>query len=148
MIPVGAGKTTNTLTRIGVWFVCLLVSVTAFSLFFRTGAFFVFRATMTFALPVWFLYLPFVIVLKDAEQRRGWIIVASGIAIGPASLALWGLILQLRGGDKHTIWQGDGIGLGVLQGMICAAIVGFLMTACYAIALKVICRRSSALKAP
>ena len=51
--------------------------------------------TMTLALPIWCLYLPFVIALKDAEEWRIWIILFSGILIGPASLASWGLILQL-----------------------------------------------------
>jgi hypothetical protein len=60
---------------------------------------------MIFALPFWCLYLPFVIALKDAEQRRIWTILFSGILIGPASVAVWCLILQIRGGDLHKIWQ-------------------------------------------
>jgi hypothetical protein len=58
--------------------------------------------------------------------------------IGPASLALWGLILDLKG--AHSIWQGDGIGLGLASVLILALLVGFLTAAFYVIALKVIHR--------
>jgi hypothetical protein len=97
-----------------------------------------------FAIPVWCLYLPFVIALKDAEGRRRWIILLSGILMGPTSLALWGLTLQLRGADPHNIWQGDPlIGLGGIAAMIFAAIVGFLTTSFYLIALRVLRRRTT-----
>jgi hypothetical protein len=56
-----------------------------------------------FALPVWFLYLPFTVKLKDAEDRRIWIILVSGILIGPLALTVWCLILQLLGGDARAI---------------------------------------------
>lgn len=132
----------KTSLRIGIWLGCFLLTVTAFSLFFG-AAFFVFRITVEFAFPVWVLYLPIVVLLKDAEKPRSWIILGSGLFIGPASLGLWGLILQLRGGDSHTIWQGDGIGLGVFQGMFYAAILGGLMAAGYVAVLKAIHRRFS-----
>ncbi len=59
-----------------------------------------------------------------------------------ASLALWCLILQLRGGDPHTIWYGDPlIGVGGIAAMICALTVGFLTTYFYVLALRVLHRR-------
>ena len=145
----------NTLRRIGLWFGSLLFSVTLFSLlftllftglgFFRAGSVVLtFRVSVLFAFPVWCLYLPFVIAFKDAEQRRGWTILFSGILVGPASLGLWGLILQLRGGDPYTIWHGDPLLFGLRGGMICALIVGFLTTSFYVIALKALHRRSIA----
>jgi hypothetical protein len=141
----GASNLMNTLKRIGLWFGSLLLSVTLFSLLFsRASVFFIFGVTMTLALPVWCLYLPFVIALKDAEERRIWTILFRGILIGPASLALWCLILQLRGGDPHTIWQGAPPGLGCNSAVILALIVGFLTTSFYVIALKVLHRRSTA----
>jgi len=101
---------------------------------------------MTFAFPVWCLYLPFVLALRDAEGSRIRTILVSGLLIGPVSLALWGLILQLRGGDPHLIWHGDPL-LGVLGGvaamMIFALIVGFLTAFSYVIALKLLYRRST-----
>jgi hypothetical protein len=147
----------NTLRRIGLWFGSLLLSVTLFSLlfnvlfsgpgFFRVGTvLLIFRVTLIFALPVWCLYLPFVIALKNAEERRIWTILVSGILIGPASLVLWSLILQLRGGDPDTIWQGDPLAFGVSGVMIFALIVGFLTTSFYVIALKVLHHRSTAVK--
>ncbi len=132
----------NTLRRIGLWFGSLLFSVTLFSVLFTGGRAVIFRVTMMFALPAWCLYLPFVIALKDAEQGRIWIILFSGILIGPASLILWGLIPQLRGGDPVAIWQGDPLIGGTALVMICALMVGFLTTCVYVIALKVLYRRS------
>ena len=155
---ITSGESTSTKRRIGLWFGSLLVAVTLFSLFFclffgssgflRIGpAFLVFRVAMTFAFPVWCLYLPIVIALKDPEGRRIWTILVIGILIGPASLALWGLILLLRGGDPHMIWNGDpllGTLGGIAAGMVFALIVGFLTTSSYVIALKVLYRRSTA----
>ena len=142
----------NTLRRIGLWFGSLLLSATLFSLLFSGARIFgpgsvlpIFRVTMIFALPVWCLYLPFVIALKDAEQRRIWTTLFSGILIGPASLALWCVILQLRGADPHKIWQGDPlIGLGCITVMVFTLIVGFLTTSFYVIALRILHRRSTA----
>ena len=161
MMTSGEGTSTNTFRRIGLWFGSLLVAVTLFSLLFclffgrggfrRIGpVFLVFRVAMMFALPVWCLYLPLVIALKDAEGRRIWTILVSGILIGPASLALWGLILLLRGGDPHMIWYGDPLLCtlgGIEAGMVFALIVGFLTTSSYVLALKGPYRRSTASQA-
>ena len=154
MIISGTSKLINTLRRISLSLGSLLFSVTLFTLLFglflrSQGLFraepllFILRFTMIFALPVWCLYLPFVAALKDAEERRIWTILFSGILIGPVSLALWGLILQLRGGDSHNIWQGDPL-LGVLSGvaasLIYALIVGFLAASFYVMALRTLHR--------
>ncbi len=145
----------NALRRISLSLGSLLLSATLFTLLFslllnRVALFraesllFIFRLTMTFALPVWCLYVPFVIALKDAEERRIWNILFSGTLIGPVSLALWGLILWLKGGDPHKIWLGDplfGVLGGIAAAMIYALIVGFLTTSFYVIALRVLQRR-------
>src|SRR6185312_12639855 len=72
-----------------------------------------------------------VLALRDAEGSRICPIIVSEILIGPAALALLGLILQLRGGHPNLIWHGDPL-LGVLGGiavmMFFAAIIGFLTT--------------------
>jgi hypothetical protein len=151
VINSGASNLINTLRRIGLWFGSLLLSVALFSLFFALlnsgpgffraeSVFFTFRVTMIFALPAWFLYLPFVIALRDAEERRSLTILASGTVVGPASLVLWGLLLQLGGADPQTIWQGDPLAFGFLESMIFALIVGFLTTSFYVVALKVLHR--------
>jgi hypothetical protein len=135
----GTRNSMTTVKNIALWFCSLLLSVSLFSLFYGPVAFsFVFRITMIFALPVAFLYLPFVIKFSDAEDGRIWAILGSGTMIGPASLVLWGLILDLKG--THSIWQGDAIGLGLAAGLIFALVVGFLTTTFYVIALKVIHR--------
>ena len=131
----------NVFGRIGLWFGCLLFSVTLFSLGWGAAAYNVFRLTTIFALPVACLYLPFVIALKDAERRRIWTILLSGILIGPAVPGLLGLFLQLRGQlrseDGHKVWRSEPLtGLGLGSAMIYALIVGFLTTVCYVIALK------------
>ena len=92
---------------------------------------------MMFAFPVWCLYSPFVIATNLLEGWRIWAILVSGVLIGPTSLALWGLILLLRGGDPNVIWYGDPLGMGLRAGMVFALIVGFLTTSSYLIALKV-----------
>jgi hypothetical protein len=133
----------NTFMRVGLWIGSVLFSVTLFSLLLSlTGSFFIiFQVAITFALPVGLLYLPIVALLKTAQGWRMWVTLVTGTLVGPASLALWGVILQLRGGNAHTIWQGDGIGLGVAPAIILASLVGLLTTAIYVIVLKVLHRR-------
>jgi hypothetical protein len=110
--------------RMGLWFGSLLLGITLFSLLmtmsplfgisrsFQVGAvLLIFRITMGFAFPAWCLYLPLVMAFKDAEEKRLWTLLVSGILIGPASLVLWGLILQVRGGDPQKIWHGDPLAL-------------------------------------
>jgi hypothetical protein len=106
----------------------------------------IFRITMTFAFPAWCLYLPFVMALQDAAARRIWTLLVSGILIGPASLVLWGLILQVRGGDPQKIWHSDPLAFGMGWAMIFALIVGLLTTSCYVIALKFLHHHSTAAK--
>lgn len=140
----------DTLARVGVWLGSLLLSVALFSLSlslfpcWRGGAPLIFYVTLIFALPVWCLYLPIVVALKNAEDWRMWIILVSGILIGPASVAVRGLMLLQWGGDPQEIWHGDpllgGAG-GVGVGMISALIVGFLAASSYGIALKVLHHR-------
>jgi len=134
----------NAFSRIGLSFGCLLLSAILFSLcftgVFRAGPFLpVFRIALVFALPVWCLCLPFVIALKEARRIRTTLF--GGILIGPASIGLWCLILQLRGGDPYQIWRGDPLtGIGGLAALICALIVGFLTTSLYLLVLRVLHR--------
>jgi hypothetical protein len=148
LIP-DASHPRDTLRRIGLWFVCLPMAVALFSLLFtllfnRAAFTFsivpIFQPIMMFALPVWCLYLPWVIALKDAEGRRIWTILFSGSLIGPASVFLWCFILQIFG---NNAWRADPLtGIGGVSGMIFAFIVGFFMTCLYVIALKVVHRLS------
>ncbi|HMG84292.1 MAG TPA: hypothetical protein VK574_01030 [Terracidiphilus sp.] len=141
----------NALGHIGLWFSSLLVAVLLFSLVFsrifvEAGPIFpIFRITLTCALPVACLYMPVLIVLRNTEeQRMPIIILLGGILIGPASIALWGLVLQWTGGDSHTIWHGDPLtGVGGFAMMLFALIVGSLTTFFYIFALKVTHRRWS-----
>jgi hypothetical protein len=124
--------------RVGLSFVCLLLADALFSLILALWltmagsarislAIPVFRVAMIFALPVWCVWLPIVIATKDAEGRKIWTILLSGILVGPASIALWSLILLLRGANQQMVWHGDPL-LGDLGGgiacMIFALIVG------------------------
>jgi hypothetical protein len=138
----------NLLTRIGLWFGCLLLAVGLFSVlfirFFSPGGevMFIFRITMMFAFPVWLLCLPIIVKLRNAEDNRIWIILLSGILIGPLALTIWYLILQLFGGDAHAIWHGDDLAPSTVACMIFASVVGFLTTLLYGIALKILHRQS------
>jgi hypothetical protein len=135
-----------TLVRILLWLGSLVIAVCLFSLLLSRGesdgsVVFMFRVTMIFALPVWLLYLPLVVLLKDAEGRRWWVLLVSGAFIGPLCLFLWGLILQLRGENAHVVWQGDGEAPGIAGLMVFASIVGFLTTGLYAVGLKLFSRK-------
>lgn len=131
------------LGRIGLWFSSLLVAGLLFSVVFSliVGAagtiFLIFRITMTFALPVGCLYLPVLIALRNREDQRMPLILLGGILIGPASMALWGIVLECRGGDAHTIWHGDPLtGVGGFVAMLFALIIGSLTTFFYFLGLK------------
>jgi hypothetical protein len=50
---------------------------------------------------------------------------------GAAAMAVWSLILQLKGGHPHTVWFGDPlIGIGGIVGVVFALIVAFLTGCC------------------
>jgi hypothetical protein len=125
--------------NIGLWFLSVLLSVGLFSLvlYGPGSAAFVFRITMKFALPVACLYLPLVITQKDAEEGRMRVIAGSGIVIGPAVMALWGLILVALG--KPHVIEGDPLApIGLVAVLVMAFIVGSLTTILYITALKLI----------
>jgi len=137
----------NVIQRIGLWFCSLLLGVSIFSVFFGGAALVVFRVAMMFAFPVAVLYLPVVVALRNAEQERIWTILISGLLVGPASLAVWGLILQAKGRDAHMVWIGDGIDWGVVPCMPLAAVVELLTIALYVAGLKIVrCHAKPALK--
>jgi hypothetical protein len=147
MRSTSQGMPSSALERVFIWLGSLFLAVCLFSLFLSRGAsvesvVFIFEVTITFALPAWFLYLPLVFLLKDADERRGWVLLASGFLIGPASMFLWALILQLRGENAHLVWQGDGEGPGFVANAICAFIVGCLTTGLYVTSVKLISRRT------
>lgn len=154
------GNPADVFKRIGLWLCSLSVSVISFALVFSVPVplqpllipfqfttllrvfFFNLQLMTIYALAVSVFFLPFLVALKDAEQRRLWMILASGTLIGPACLMLLGLIVQLRGGDPHMIWNGDGISLGIVPSIPFALGLGFLTASLYVIGLKVINRRS------
>lgn len=95
----------NGLGRIGLWFISLILAVAVFCLILSLFPsirlnFLIFRITFIAALPVWCLFLPVVIAVRDAEEQRSRFILFSGTVIGPASVALWCIILQSRGKDS------------------------------------------------
>jgi hypothetical protein len=138
----------RTFGRVALWLGSVLVSVTAFTLLiclrFGSGAaFLIFRLTLVFALPVACLSLPFVLRLKRRDDRKNILITAP--VIGPVSMFIWGLILQLAGGDSHNIWFGDPlIGVGGIAAIIFSAVVGFLAGFFYVAGLGFLDRRSTA----
>jgi hypothetical protein len=124
----------------GLWFLSVLLSVGLFSLIFSGGwdpaTVRNFRITMKFALPVACLYLPIVIMQRDAEEGRMRVIAGSGIVIGPAFIVLLALIAGIRG-DPHVI-EGDPLAFGLVACLIFAFIVGALTTILYITALKLV----------
>lgn len=138
------------LKRVGFSLGALLVSVTLFCVLFTLvsgslgtrGSFpFIFLGTLVFALPVWCLYLPFILKLKDAEGRRRWIILVTGTLIGPVAMGLWAaaLLLNTLGLQRIVYEAGDLRAIGALVGF--AFFVGCLTSAFYVLALRRMLRR-------
>jgi hypothetical protein len=130
--------------NIGLWFLSVLLSVSLFSLAFA-GLFGWspdalardFLITMKIALPVACLYLPVVIMQRDAEEGRMRVIAGSGIVIGPAYLVLRGLILVMLG--EPGVFERDAASpFGMMAVLIFAFIVGSLTTILYITALKLV----------
>jgi hypothetical protein len=129
--------------NIGLWFLSVLLSVGLFSWGFTgfdasssDALARDFLITMKFALPVACLYLPIVIMQRDAEEGRMRVIAGSGIVIGPAFIVLLALIAGIRG-DPHVI-EGDPLAFGLVACLIFAFIVGSLTTVLYITALKLV----------
>jgi hypothetical protein len=129
--------------NIGLWFLSVLISISLFSWGFTgfdawssDALVRAFRITMKIALPVACLYLPIVIMQRDAEEGRMRVIAGSGIVIGPAFIVLLALIAGIRG-DPHVI-EGDPLAFGLVACLIFAFIVGSLTTILYITALKLV----------
>lgn len=138
------------LKRVGFSLGALLVSVTLFSVLFTlvSGRLrtldplpFIFLGTLVFALPVWCLYLPFILKLKDAEGRRRWIILVTGTLIGPVATGLAAVVFLLNtvGLQRIIYGTGDLRAIGALMGF--AFFVGSLTSAFYVLALRRTLRR-------
>lgn len=142
--------------RIGLWFVCLLVSASLFSLFL--GFFLnsvgldklwlilpIFRVTMMCALPIWCLCLPIVVAVKDAEGWKSWTILVSGSLLGPLLVGLWFLVLEMGGANPQMFWQSGrpaGWAENSIAGMIFAFVVGLCTSSFYLAVFKRLQRRS------
>ena len=132
----------KTFSRIGLSFGCKLLSIALYSLMgilsaphgahLRTVVD-VFPVTLLFAFPVWLLSLPLVVALRDAERWRGWVILITGVSLGPAFLLIWSLAAQSSGG--RLTWEREGFFL------ISALMVSFLTTLFYVLTLKFTHRR-------
>ncbi|MCO5352006.1 MAG: hypothetical protein M9913_14090 [Bryobacteraceae bacterium] len=138
------------LKRVGFSLGALLVSVTLFCVLFTLvsgslgtrGSFpFIFLGTLVFALPVWCLYLPFILKLKDAEGRRLWVILSTGTLIGPVATGLAAVVFLLNtvGLQRIIYGTGDLRAIGALMGF--AFFVGCLTSAFYVLALRRMLRR-------
>jgi hypothetical protein len=133
--------------NIGLWFLSVLLSVGLFSLAFAglygwspEALARDFQITMKIALPVACLYLPVVIMLRDAEEGRMRVIAGSGIVIGPAYLVLRGLI-------AGTLLDQDAADpFGLVAFLVFAFIVGSVTTILYITALKLVHHLTSASK--
>lgn len=132
----------SSLLRIALWFGSLLIAIVCFTLYLDPHGLnpFIFRITAMFALPAAVLFLPLVIALRDAEHSRIWILLVSGIVIGPSSLLVWFLIVLFTTTKPQPFWQGDPEGLSTFSALIFALIVGTLTTALYVLALKLLHR--------
>lgn len=143
-------------SRIGLWFVCLLIAIALFTLLlslFLNGVGFgkpwfvlpIFRVTLMCALPIWCLCLPVVAMVKQPRGWRMWTFLLIGSLIGPILVGLWFLVLQVGGATPQAMWQGDPIIGWVgssIAGMIFALIIGVLTSGLYLIGFTILYRRS------
>ena len=124
--------------RVFLAFCCLLLGFTLFAVMgtvpvaLRYGARYALPGLemmplyFLFALPGVVLVLPFVLMFKNAEGRRAWIILTIGTCVGPAFLGGWTLLAS-RG---HFSWQADGAAL------IMSVWIGFPTTVFYVLLLR------------
>lgn len=82
---------------------------------------------LLYALPGWFLALPFVLLFKDAEGRRAWLILIIGTAIGPAFILAW---IFLASSGFHLTWKGDG------ETIVLSFLIAFFTSAFYVLLLR------------
>jgi hypothetical protein len=146
----------NVWIRIGLWFVCLPIAISIFSLllsrFLLDGVGFgklwfilpIFRVMMKSALPIWFFCVPVVVAVKHAQGWRMWTLLAVGSLIGPLAVGLWFLILQMGGAAPQPMWQGDPL-MGwvgsAITGMIFALSIGVLTSSMYLIGFTILDRQ-------
>ncbi len=105
------------------------------------GIFAVAPVYLVCSIPGWLVSLPFVVKLRDAEGRRGWITLIIGVSIGPAIVAVLTLVELIADGFTMTWKQWlDSEGFTAYA----ASIISFLTTVCYVSALKIAGRLSPA----
>ncbi len=129
--------------RIFVSFCSLLLAVAVFSAWLGSmGSWlFIYKLTMFFALPVWFINLPLLFLLSRARRLEVWIVPALGAFIGPVCLILWCCIVVLRGNDWLNLWKGDPEAFGLGPMLIVASLIGLITNSLYTVALQILRRR-------
>ncbi len=131
------------LKRASLWSTSCLILIALFSAV--RGPFgtidIVYRAALLFVLPLWLLFLPLAIRVKDAQGSRIWIILGSGTLTGCAVFAALIVIQILNRGNPSIIWQGYPTLLSMAVWTIFASAVGLIASAIYGIFLRVLYRR-------
>jgi hypothetical protein len=125
--------------RMGLAFGCMLLAILVFGLLGTIGPTLRFGIRyalptlqmlpvfLLFAFPGWLLALPFVLLIRDAEGFRAWLILVLGSAIGPAVLLTWTL-LATHG--TPVDWNANG------SAVLMAFVIGLLTTLFYIALLK------------
>jgi hypothetical protein len=131
-------KPPNTITRIVLWFAALLLAALLFSAWLSRGLpnLDIVRFTLIFALPAWLLYLPLVFAYSRAAGDALRVLLVVGFLIGPASIAVWSVILPSHGRTDPEV---GGLGEMIVSG----AIVGSLTTIFYVSALRLLQMRAA-----
>jgi hypothetical protein len=117
----------------------VVVATALFSLLLRRlgSVWIIFKIASVFALPVGVLFLPLVVALRNRGKWRSVLILLGGSLIGSLPLAIWALILLLSGSAHNAIWHNEpltGLGLGPI--MVFSALIGFIASCLYLLALK------------
>jgi hypothetical protein len=94
------------------------------------------RIAQVFFLPVWLLYIPLVFKLKDSKNGRIWIMLGSGLLLGPVVIAIWCGVSIAQGATPSTVWHGDPLVASTAALMILSAFLTLAIVGIYGMSLK------------
>lgn len=130
------------LKRISVWTVsCLIFIALIYATQGPAGTMdVVYRITLLYVLPLWVVFLPVTLKVKDAQGPRIWIILGYGLLTGVVVFAGLSVIQALNRGNPSIIWQGYATFSSMALWTTLAVASGLVVSAIYGMALKMFYR--------
>jgi hypothetical protein len=133
----------SALKRVGLWSASCLILIALFTaLLGRFGTMdVVYRLALFFVFPLWLIFLPTAIEVRDAGGPRIWLILGLGTLAGPVVFLLLLFIQILNSGKPSIIWQGDPTLPSMALWATFAAIASLIVSAIYGFSLKALSPR-------